>query len=189
MFHCTSQLGETIPSTFTSAQGAGLFVMTFNEPNNAGQCPLSGAAAAASWQQLQAANPSASLLAPATAYNGESWLASFFAACSGCRVAGIAAHIYQCDASEVMSYVDALFAAYSLPIWLTEFSCGDNAQAQPTSAHESFMRAVVPLLEASPAVTRFYWMAARDTSGRRNLVTGTGSAAALTPLGEVFLSL
>jgi len=53
------------------------------------------------------------------------------------------------------------------------------------------MRAVVPLLEAAPFVQRYFWMAARDTSGLRNLVVAgsSGPASALTPLGRLYLSL
>ena len=55
----------------------------------------------------------------------------------------------------------------------------------------TFMRSIVPLLEAAPYVQRFYWMSARDTSGQRNLVTAgtSGSASGLTPWGQLYLSL
>lgn len=53
------------------------------------------------------------------------------------------------------------------------------------------MRAVVPLLDAAPFVQRYFWMAARDSADKRNLVVAgsSGPATALTPLGRLYLSL
>ena len=55
----------------------------------------------------------------------------------------------------------------------------------------TFMRTIVPLLDAAPYVQRYYWMNARDTHGLRNLVVGgtSGAATGLTPLGQLYLSL
>ena len=74
---------------------------------------------------------------------------------------------------------------------LTEFSCGAHSDGRSTADHTAFMRAVVPLLEAAPFVQRYFWMAARDMSGLRNLVVAgsSGPASALTPLGRLYLSL
>jgi hypothetical protein len=55
----------------------------------------------------------------------------------------------------------------------------------------AFMRVIVPLLEAAPFVERYFWMTSRDSNGTRSLVVAgtSGPATALTPLGELYLSL
>ena len=74
---------------------------------------------------------------------------------------------------------------------LTEFSCGARSDGRSTADHNAFMRAVVPLLDAAPFVQRYFWMAARDSADKRNLVVAgsSGPATALTPLGRLYLSL
>lgn len=74
-------------------------------------------------------------------------------------------------------------------IWLTEFSCGDNHQHRPTSDHERYMRAVVPLLDGADFVYRYAWMSARDPSGRRGLVETVNGTAQLTQLGQIYNTL
>ena len=80
------------------------------------------------------------------------------------------------------------FDRYGKQIWLTEFSCGDNADAKPTSDHLNFMREILPLLDAAPFVYRYAWMAAR--SNRRGLVTtdAVSGKTVLTAVGQLYNS-
>lgn len=135
--------------------------------------------------------PTAQLVSPATAGNGVPWLTDFFAACkslygaSGCRLSAVAVHDYSCTPSSTLAYVDTIHKTFGLPVWLTEFSCGDGAAAKPTADHVAYMKAVIPLLDASPSVARYSWMSAHDGRGLRGLVANN----TLTELGKLYNSL
>jgi hypothetical protein len=130
------------------------------------------------------------LVSPATAGNGLPWLDAFFGNCTalygaaGCRVSHVAVHDYSCKASDTMAYLASVHARYKMPVWLTEFSCGDGAAARPTADHVAYMREVFPLLDAAPFVYRYAWMSAG--SDRRGLVEGAAGAQVLTAVGEAF---
>ena len=47
-----------------------------------------------------------------------------------------------------------LHERYGYKVWLTESSCGDAAQKRPMAQHLSFMREVLPLLDAADYVYR-----------------------------------
>ena len=98
-----------------------------------------------------------------------------------------AVHPYFCDTSQTMAALQAAHDRYKLPLWLTEFACGFGSQGSTADQHLAYMKAVVPLLEASPLVDRYYWMqSSGGTHPARNLVDASG---VLTPLGEAYLAL
>lgn len=98
----------------------------------------------------------------------------------------LAAHDYSCTPNSTLSYLESLHTRYGLPIWLTEFSCGDGAQHRSTSEQLGFMSAVLPLLDAAPFVYRYSWMSMRDPHGLRGLLVNNSSA--LTVLGHLWNS-
>ena len=135
--------------------------------------------------------PSSILVSPATAGDGRPWFDAFFQECktlygaSGCKVSMLAAHDYSCDATTTMAYLQSLHERYSLPIWMTEFSCGDGAAKRPTKDHLAYMKEIVPMLDAAPFVYRYAWMSARGA--QRGLITSDGTA--LTDVGTLYNSL
>ena len=86
------------------------------------------------------------------------------------------------------SYLEALHYEFKLPIWLTEFACGDHADHQPLEKQIAFMREILPILDGSHIVFRYAWMAARQGSDdhRGLLVPGKSE---LTALGHLYNSL
>jgi hypothetical protein len=58
------------------------------------------------------------------------------------------------DPSPRPRYLQMLNERYGYPVWLTEFSCGDGAQGNPTSKHLAFMKEIFPMLDAAPFVFR-----------------------------------
>ncbi len=135
--------------------------------------------------------PATSLVSPATAGNGIPWLDDFFGNCTllygpkGCQVSHVAVHDYSCTPSSTMAYLKSVSERYSLPVWLTEFSCGDGAEKRPMADHLAFMKEILPLLDAAPYVYRYAWMSA--SSDNRGLVEGTvGGSQTLTPVGELY---
>ena len=74
---------------------------------------------------------------------------------AGCHISVLAAHDYDCNPTSTLEYLRFLHQRYELPIWLTEFSCGDGKEDSPMSAQLSFMSLIFPLLEAAPYVERY----------------------------------
>lgn len=163
--------------------------MGFNEPNNAHNCNIPASTAAQAWGGFVALFPKGTqFVSPATAGNGTQWFDEFFAACKsqygagGCAgISRLAVHWYGCTPDETLSYLKFMHDRYGLPVWLTEFSCGDGAQGKPQADHLKYMKAVVPLLDAAPFVERYAWMSAR--SANRGLVDSSGK---ITPVGELY---
>jgi hypothetical protein len=187
MHWCTRGLANATIPAGTNAT----FLLGFNEPNNAHNCNSSPRDIATAWATvLELWSATSTLVSPATAGNGLPWLDEFFGNCtalygpSGCKVSHVAVHDYSCDAKTTMAYLTTVHERYKMPVWLTEFSCGDGAQKKPTSAHLAYMKEIFPLLDAAPFVYRYAWMSAN--SDFRGLVTGSAGAQTLTVVGEAF---
>lgn len=171
------------------------FLLGYNEPNVASQCNLSPAAAASAWGAILKGwgGGATQLVSPATAGNGFSWLDAFLGNCSkiygerGCQIKYIAVHYYSCTPEATMSYLKQLHTRYGLPVWLTEFSCGDSRENRPEDDHLTFMRTIFPLLDAAPYVYRYAWMS--GSGANRGLLTGDPGSQTLTSLGTLFKSL
>lgn len=184
---CLSSVEAKIPDYVNHT-----FYMGFNEPNNLHNCNTDAATVAKAWGRVMALWPDSQLVSPATAGNGLKWYDEFFGNCTklygskGCRLSYLATHDYSCTPSSTMSYLEELYKRYKLPVWLTEFSCGDGAQGKPTKEHLAFMKEILPMLDAAPFVYRYAWMSARDGKGLRGLVETVNGKAQLTDLGEVY---
>ena len=106
---------------------------------------------------------------------------------TGCRLSYLATHDYSCEPQKTLNYLKELYETFKLPVWLTEFSCGDHAAGRPTADHITYMRAILPLLDKTDFVYRYSWMAAHDSSGKRGLVQSDGEGGTqLTELGRIW---
>ena len=134
------------------------FFLGFNEPNNAHNCNTDAATVAKAWARVMAKWPDSRLVSPATSGNGIEFFDAFFGNCTelygptGCNISYLAAHDYSCTPADTMAYLQSLYDRYHLPVWLTEFSCGDHATGRPTALHIEFMRGVLPLLDSADYV-------------------------------------
>lgn len=202
--HSPADMGiEFVPMTYGASSlsvplEAGTdYVLGFNEPNFKSQSNLTAAQAAANWPTLETlagsrliGSPAVNYCGPSTDCNGTDpyqYLTDFFAACTGCRVDFIAVHWYNCDFPSMQDYLEPGgnmpgFEQFGKPIWLTEFSCDPSATP---AAQETFMRAAVPYLEASPHIFRYAWISNASTPNGQ-LMTGDGTP---TALGNVYKSL
>lgn len=140
--------------------------------------------------------PHSELVSPATAGNGVPWFDEFFAEChklygSNCGLKYLAVHDYSCDADHLHEYLEEVHSRYGLPVWLTEFACGDHSALRPLSDQMTFMRKAIPMLEKSESVARYAWMSARQKEGdhRQLLETASNGTAVLTELGRLYNSL
>ena len=159
MFNCVTSLSKSVQSGLNQPT----YVLLFNECNLASQCLMSADTAAKHTGTIMSAYPNALLVSPSTAGDGTSWYKEYFAACKvrygagGCRITAIAAHAYSCTPANTMAYLKKLYDTFGLPIWLTEFSCGAKSDGRSTADHTTFMKGVVPLLDAAPYVERYFW--------------------------------
>jgi hypothetical protein len=157
-------------------------------------CNRSPEQVAVAWKTVMDMHPDSKLVSPATAGFGVQFFDAFFGNCtslygpSGCRISVLAVHDYDCNPQSTLDYLSFMHGRYNLPIWLTEFSCGDGKEDSPMSAQLSFMQLIFPMLDAAPFVERYAWMSARGAN--RSLVEpGADGRAVLTPCGELFNSL
>jgi hypothetical protein len=182
------------------------FVLGFNEPNFANQSDLTPQQAAADWPSVEslAKAQGALTVSPGVNFCGDctvasitdpyTYLADFFAACSGCEIDHIAVHWYNCDLPSLQGYIDgngsglAGFVQFGKPIWLTEFACGGNdSGGNPYSVAEqqAYMEAAIPYLESNPNIYRYSWFNATPIPNAV-LMNSDGS---LTALGQTYVSL
>lgn len=49
------------------------------------------------------------------------------------------------------------YLKYDLPLWLTEFACGDEAAKMNANGQASYLADALTLLELHPAVARYAW--------------------------------
>jgi hypothetical protein len=192
----TSQVVSQIPASGCQ------YLLAFNEPNFTAQANLTPSAAAALWPSIQsiAQQKGLKIVSPAVNYCGGcvseggvtfsdpvAWLDAFFADCKNCQVDYIAVHWYACDVLALQNYIYR-FKKYGKPIWLTEFSCGDQDHSTITLAtQQNYMHDAVAYLENEPAIFRYAWF-----SGRNNeipYINLLGNSGELTTLGQYYVGL
>ena len=89
-----------------------------------------------------------------------------------------------------MSDVKALYAAFQLPVWVTEFACQTHAESvnDPTrwtqAEVDAFMHATAQFMEAAPFVQRYAWH--DSVVGTSALYTSDGQ---LTASGRTYAAL
>eukprot|EP00047_Mylnosiga_fluctuans_P007808 m.255607 g.255607 ORF g.255607 m.255607 type:complete len:141 (+) comp19623_c0_seq1:99-521(+) len=133
------------------------------------------------------------LVSPATAGSGIPWLTQFFGNCTelygpgGCNISRVAVHDYSCNVTNIMTYLRSVYVAFRLPIWLTEFACGLPSQGRSVAEQEAYMRALVPVLDATSYIERYAWFASRQ--GNPCSLLGPPGSGSLTRLGSVYVSL
>eukprot|EP00047_Mylnosiga_fluctuans_P022442 m.119770 g.119770 ORF g.119770 m.119770 type:complete len:260 (+) comp9260_c0_seq9:24-803(+) len=185
---CISNVNDTVPAGVNTT-----FFLGFNEPNIPTQCNMLPRDVAIAWGDIMRRHNGSILISPAPAGHGIVWLTAFFQQCvelygpTGCNISRVAAHSYSCNVNSTMTYMQSLYEAFKMPIWITEFACGDHTQKRPLSDQETYMRAIVPVFDATSYIERYAWMAARQPDARGLL--GPGEAASLSELGAIYVSL
>ncbi|KAJ6439679.1 glycoside hydrolase [Purpureocillium lavendulum] len=160
-------------------------MLSFNEPDNAGQSNMSPQAAAEA--HIKYMNPYAgrvkigapSITNSGAANQGVNWLNAFFRACNGrCKVDFCPVHWYS-DARWADSLIthinNAARACGGRPVWLTEFA--------PTGGDvNGFLRNMLPKLDSHPSLDAYsYFMV-----GQGKLMSGSRS---LNSAGQLYATL
>lgn len=173
-------------------------VLGFNEPDNGGQSNMTPAQALALWPQLQSTGLELGSPAVATgAADSGGWLDQFMAGAKqhGYRVDFITLHWYGSDfdpsaaAGQLQSYIEAVYAKYHLPIWLTEFAlisfAGGGEHDPSESVQAAFLTDATAMLDKHSYVKRYAWFGLPATSALPN--TGLFQAGpVVTPVGKAF---
>ena len=168
-------------------------LLGFNEPDGAAQSNLTPAQAMSLWPKLEEA--SSRLGSPAMAGNASkagSWLETFVNLYP--KFDFVCVHWYAPpNAESFLKQIDAIYAKYQKPIWITEFAVADWAGKHPggydVSLVETFMKDACAGLEARDFVERYTWKT--RTLSDANLGTSSlfNDDGSLTALGQLYASL
>jgi hypothetical protein len=179
--------------TLSQVKQEGDDLLGFNEPDNSSQSNMTPAQALSLWPQLMATGMQ--LGSPAVADDGATpggWLDQFMsgAAARGYRVNFITLHWYGSDfvpaaaVGQLEGYLQAVYARYHRPIWLTEFALANfgGSPSTPTPREQAaFVTAATAMLQRLSFVPRYAWfgLEATSTDGSRGLFrTGAVPTAA-----------
>ena len=168
--------------------GVDNYLLGYNEPNLSGQSNLQVDTAIKYWPV--AVSTGRTLVSPAmpqgdSAFN---WLTNFVQKAQANNIptfSYVAIHCYGVpDSAAFLSNIRKYYNAFHLPIWITEFAVKSNGT---TSDVETFMKMVIPALEAMPYVKRYAWFSFSQTdpdpSKRISALYGNGQ---LTDLGKLY---
>ncbi len=192
--------GSVTSASLAQAGRESRVLLGFNEPDQSGQADMSVAQALALWPRLMATGMT--LGSPAVASGAATpggWLDQFMAGARarGYRVDFIAVHWYGGDfrtgpaVGELESYLQAVYARYRLPVWVTEFalaSYGGGTAAFPAEAQQAaFLTEATRMLDGLSYVQRYAWFALPTSPGSGT--TGLfAPGPSVTPVGRAFES-
>jgi putative glycosyl hydrolase len=164
--------GSVTAANLSEARKHGHILLGFNEPDMASQSNMTVPDALRLWPQLMATGMRLGSPAVATDASGSgSWLDRFMrgARSRHYRVSFITLHWYGGNfatgaaVSELKSYIQAVWARYHKPVWLTEFALtnfGTNPASYPTPKQQAaFVTASTAMLQGLPYVHRYAWFA------------------------------
>jgi hypothetical protein len=185
-------------ATLAQVKQEGNVLLGFNEPDLSSQANMTVAQALALWPQLMATGMT--LGSPAVSSGAATpggWLDQFMAGAKarGDRVNFITVHWYGGDFStgpavqELESYLQAIYARYHLPIWVTEFALTNfsgGTETFPTVAQQAaFLTAATKMLDGLSYVQRYAWFALPTSAGSGT--TGLfNPGPSVTPVGQAF---
>lgn len=178
-------------NSFSKLCGHSPVLLGFNEPDGSAQSNLTPIQAMSLWPQLSADR----LGSPATAGNPAkpgSWLETFVNL--NPKFDFVCVHWYAPpNAASFLNEIDAIWAKYQKPIWVTEFAVSDWSGKFPGGYDlglvEHFMHDACAGLEARPYVERYTWKTrtlADTNMGTSSLFNDDGS---LTALGTLYSNI
>jgi RNA polymerase sigma factor (sigma-70 family) len=169
---------DVTAATLDQVKSEGNVLLGFNEPDLSSQANMTVTQALDLWPQLMATGMT--LGSPAVADDAATpggWLDQFMAGAKarGYRVNFITVHWYGGDFStgpavqQLESYLQAIYARYHLPIWVTEFALTSYSGSTPTFPSEAgqaaFMTAAASMLDGLSYVQRYAWFALPASAG------------------------
>jgi RNA polymerase sigma factor (sigma-70 family) len=186
-------------ATLAQAKARGRTLLGFNEPDLAAQSNMRPSQALALWPKLMATGMR--LGSPAVAAGGDTpggWLDEFMrgAAARHYRVDFITLHWYGSDfdppsaVAQLRHYLQAVYARYHKPIWLTEYALirfGQTSTYPSGPQQAAFVRTSGAMLATLRGIERYAWFALPATKGSgTGLFTESGTP---TAAGKAFQNL
>jgi hypothetical protein len=169
--------GAVTKSNLADVRREGHYLLGFNEPDNAGQANMPVSQALSLWPQLMATGMTlgSPAVASGTATPG-GWLARFMSGAKSrrYRVNFITVHWYGGNfvtasaVSELKSYIQAIYARYHRPIWVTEFALmrfGAATTFPTPNQQAAFVTAATTMLQHLSYVQRYAWFALPASAG------------------------
>ncbi len=158
-------------ANLAAAKQDGHSLLGFNEPDMAGQANMSVDQALGLWPKLEATGMQ--LGSPAVAWGADQsgqWLDRFMSGAEqrGYRVDFITLHWYGSDfdtpdaVSQLRSYIQATYARYHKPIWLTEYALinfGSGPKYPSPANQAAFVTASTTMLQGLSYVKHYAWFA------------------------------
>jgi hypothetical protein len=189
--------GSVTAASLAQAKRASSVLLTFNEPDMSAQSNMTVAQALSLWPTLMATGMR--LSSPAVASGGATpggWLDRFIsgAAARHYRVNFITLHWYGGDfttsaaVSQLKSYLQAVWARYHKPIWLTEFALarfGATTTFPSARLQAAFITSATAMLQRLSYVWRYAWFALPANSGDGSAGLFRSGATATTA-GQAF---
>ncbi|WP_333701197.1 glycosyl hydrolase [Sphingobium yanoikuyae] len=169
-------------------------LLLFNEPDSDTQSSIDVSEAVE--KSVSFRKMAKTIGSPATVNSLNSWMSEYIAAAErrSIKIDFIAIHWYGGPSpAQFLKKVDATYARYRRPIWITEFAVADwaakSGKARYTPADvERFMRKVLPELERRAFVQRYAWMGADSYSSATAPSRLFDDNGFLTPLGRIYRS-
>jgi len=173
-------------------------LLGFNEPDNAQQANMTVEQALTLWPQfmstgMRLGSPAATM---EQTLGTDSWLGRFMSQANskGYTVDFIAVHYYPTnkDVGAFKAFLEAVFAQYKRPVWVTEWALADWNNPGRFSAQEQadFARAAIQMMDDLPFVERHAWFASYSGGDGWYLNTEIwNSDGTLSPVGQVFAEL
>ncbi|TLD32572.1 putative cell wall protein o-glucosyl hydrolase [Venturia nashicola] len=201
------EVDQVIPRiTIYQSDDQTLHFIGFNEPCIDTQASVSISEAVELWKEhilpLRYLFPSVQIGSPAIANgpHGLPWIISFISDLGGIQASGIdhiVVHVYDTTFQGFREYVEEVYDAFGLPIWVTEFACATRDPKERVREEEvseeqvlKFMRECVEFLEQAKYVERYAWYGAMDDVGNGvGRANGLQRGDQLTKAGKLYVSL
>jgi hypothetical protein len=171
--------------------GRGDFILGYNEPDHPKQDNISVKEGLANWSKVTMKGKF--VVSPAMCKDpiSNDWLPDFMKAKP--KVDAIAVHWYKgANSKKFIDDMEAIYRAYDLPLWITEFACqtSESSKSDPKKFSQQevnqFIAEVTRWMEKTPWVQRYAWHSSSDgtsclydDSGKS--LSATGKAYAKAP--------
>ena len=178
---------EFIPMFRAGKAGPGLarsdFILGYNEPDHPRQDNISVKEGLANWPKVAAKGKF--VVSPAMCKDPvkDGWLPEFMNAKP--KVDAIAVHWYKgADSRSFIADMKAIYKAYNLPLWITEFACqtSESSKSNPKKFSQQevnqFITEATRWMEKTPWIQRYAWHS--STEGTSCLYDDSGKSLSAT---------
>jgi hypothetical protein len=173
--------------------GTAAHLLGYNEPEQASQGDTTVAEGLTLWPKLEATG--LRLGSPAGVHADVPWVLEFMAGADerGYRVDFVTIHWYGGpDVNGFIGHLKKMHELHNKPLWITEFSCADwSATADVPNRYTraevvTFMRAVLPRLDALDYVERYSWFSFKADNAVGAISALYELDGSLTELGRIY---